>query len=63
MQTQAAGHGRGVSIGRMYRRDGTLVAVVVSRGRTTIAGFINDLSKGQLADVSHLFSFCYNPTL
>lgn len=31
MQTQAAGHGRGVSMGRIYRRDGTLVAVVVSK--------------------------------
>lgn len=30
MQTQAAAHGRGVTMGRVYREDGTLVAVVVS---------------------------------
>lgn len=30
MQTQAASHGRGVVLGRIYRRDGTLVAVAVS---------------------------------
>jgi acyl-CoA thioesterase 8 len=29
MQTQAAAHGRGVAMGRIYRQDGTLVAVVV----------------------------------
>ncbi|CAO1620283.1 unnamed protein product [Parajaminaea phylloscopi] len=32
MQTQAAGHGRGVVLGRIYRRDGTLVAVLAQEG-------------------------------
>lgn len=32
MQTQAAGHGRGVALGRIYRRDGTLVAVLAQEG-------------------------------
>lgn len=32
MQTQAAGHGRGVALGRIYRRDGVLVAVVAQEG-------------------------------
>lgn len=31
MQAQAASHGRGIALGRIYRRDGTLVAVLVSR--------------------------------
>ncbi|CAO1615674.1 unnamed protein product [Sympodiomycopsis kandeliae] len=32
MQTQAAGHGRGVALGRIYRQDGVLVAVVAQEG-------------------------------
>ncbi|CEH12009.1 Acyl-CoA thioesterase [Ceraceosorus bombacis] len=32
MQTQAAGSGRGVAMGRVYRQDGTLVAVVSQEG-------------------------------
>jgi acyl-CoA thioesterase 8 len=32
MQTQAASNGRGVVIGRIYREDGTLVAVVSQEG-------------------------------
>ncbi len=32
MQTQAASNGRGVAMGRIYREDGTLVAVVAQEG-------------------------------
>lgn len=32
MQTQAASNGRGVVVGRIYREDGTLVAVVSQEG-------------------------------
>lgn len=32
MQTQAASNGRGVVIGRIYREDGTLVAVCSQEG-------------------------------
>lgn len=32
MQAQAAGHGRGVALGRIYRRDGALVAVLAQEG-------------------------------
>lgn len=32
MQAQAAGHGRGVALGRIYRQDGTLVAVLAQEG-------------------------------
>ncbi|KAK0543523.1 acyl-CoA thioesterase [Tilletia horrida] len=32
MQTQAASNGRGVVLGRMYREDGTLIAVVSQEG-------------------------------
>lgn len=32
MQTQAASNGRGVVIGRIYREDGTLVAIVSQEG-------------------------------